>query len=291
MRELSPIHTVNAIPNRSNTVVSGDDIIYMPPAGAPLGSFTYDPNEPYSPFIPLLLGNGVPFGSCVSAGGNRLLDTRPNSNDVESTDSLGHPVINSGADGRCDTRANNTNTPAPEPISAVALENFINNSIWGKQANYYVNINTTVRNAKINFDFNRDGFLDDPNAHGQAEYDAIRLSGNSSGRVPGSPVDMYFIGMPYKPVHDPVSNTDVASLAITERGGFASIFGNEARALTTTTGAHELGHAMGDNHRFDRLYPDEFLGWMMYSYDQPGTTPCRTGKPDWVNITFIESAP
>ena len=270
----------------TDTVASGDDIIYVPPPPGATKLYGYDPNEDYQPFDPILLGNGVPYGTCVSSGNNRRLDTLPNSDDQESTDSLGKPVINSGANGRCQTRANRTDTPAPEPISAVGLENFINNSIWGKQANYYVSISTTVRTGKANYDLNRDGFIEPAVQGSKAEFDAV-WANNNSGRRPGDPVDMYFLGMPFRTT--PTST----ALAQTEPGGHASVFGNEPRALQLTTGAHELGHAMGDGEREDDDRLDLFLGWIMNFYDQPNapTTPCRTGKPDWVNITFIESAP
>ena len=109
----------------------------------------------YAPVTELF--TGFQGAICVTRGRNNFLDTVKRGNDeyVPDANDPTLMVISAGSDGRCDTRANNTNITPPNLPNAAALQNYLNNTTWGRQSNFYFTV-TLGQPVAVNFDFNRD---------------------------------------------------------------------------------------------------------------------------------------
>ncbi len=84
---------------------------------------------------------GTPNTVCITSGGNRFLDTIADPNDAEDVDPADSTlrVVKAGANGVCQTEPNDDDIAPPSGIpSATELQNYLNNTTWGRQANIFL---------------------------------------------------------------------------------------------------------------------------------------------------------
>ena len=216
-----------------NTTVSGDDV------------------------QAIAVGNGKANENCVTAGVNACRDTKTSGDDTVVGDD-----ITTGPDGICDTIANATDiVPTTDP-SAADLQNYLNNTTWGKQAN--VHFTVTKASMQVNYDLDRSGTLAHPSrgsAPNPAEGEAI-----STAAKDGS-VD-YNIYYVYD--RDYSIGTTIPSRGETWTAA------NGANSAVNHT-AHEVGHLLGI------LYESSNIEDVMLSYGS-SANPCRVIKRDWDTV-------
>lgn len=138
--------TITTGPNGiCNTTASGDDVQFIP------------------------VGNGRANTTCVTKGANNFRDSKPLSDDAISGDD-----VNTGGDGVCNTTATTVNlVPATCPTAA-QLQSYLNDMIWGPQANVHFTVTRSLHT--VNYDLDRSGTLAHPSKGAipnPAEGDAI----------------------------------------------------------------------------------------------------------------------
>ena len=90
---------------------------------------------------------------CISPGPNGKCDTIAGGDDVYS----GEDIL-VGFNKICDTTADNTDDMSTDPFSAATLQDFLNNTVYNQAVvNWTV---TKLSDKAVNFDLNRDGYID-----------------------------------------------------------------------------------------------------------------------------------
>lgn len=204
------------------------------------------------------VGQRLGFTVCVSDGTNGFLDTANTSGD----DVLGANDINAGPDGICDSRANNIDLVPLDVPSATALQAYLNDIAWGKQAN--VHFTVTRSDHSVNYDLDRDTKLNDPLDIDYNEVNAITVAAKNAGVN----FNVYYTKNYSHPV----------ALADDLRG--ESWFGDLKNASVLIISAHEIGHLM--NRLLHSTSANPVLDLMNVAIDRDAG--CRITKHDWHHV-------
>lgn len=205
----------------------------------------------------IAVGKGKLNVICVTKGANNFRDTIPSGDDVVNGTS-----IDTGPDGIANTTANATNlVPANAPTKA-ALQQYLNGTIWGLQANVFFTV--TESSSTVNYDLDRDGKLDDPYEgppgtpkvpNDFSELNVVRGAKDTSVNY-----NIYYV----KSYEFPIGLT-IADEIFTEGRGANSIVNHTA---------HEVGHALGRSSESNNVED------VMYKFGV-SANPCRVLKVDW----------
>ena len=193
---------------------------------------------------------GQPYQLCVSSGANAKGDT--NKSEYDSYDG---EDITTGADGICNTEANNTDILSTA-LNETALQTFLNNTVYNQAV---VSWTVTRRpDCAVNFDLNRDGMID-VDSWMTSEMQVIRDNCGDSNYQH----NIFLVDNP--------SDGSTGFMEFNQRYGFVHV-ANSSEPYRTT--AHELGHgAFGLQHT-----PTDSEN-IMYNYSS--TTKRRLRKSQW----------
>lgn len=190
---------------------------------------------------------------CVEAGANEFRDTKP-----QGDDKVVGNNITTGADGVCNTTANNQNLVPANITTAAALQNYLNKKIWGNQANAHFTI--TRKDHVVNYDLDLDGDTGDAGGvpPGPAEENEI------SDAAKNAAVDYNFYY---------VNNVQGAiGYAIIARGElWTGANGNNSIVNHT---AHETGHVLGIGYESNDNKDVMFKTGI-------NVNPCRVTRRNW----------
>ena len=210
----------------------------------------------------ITVGKGKANATCVTKGANSFRDTIPAGDDVVTGDD-----IHTGADGVCNTMANAINLVPTTCPTAAQLQSYLNDTIWGRQANVYF---TVIRSDHtLNFDLDRDGKLDDP-YEGPPGTPKVPLQWdevNAVRTVRDTSVDynIFYVGS----YEYPIGLTDSPDV-------FTQGTAPGCNSVENHT-AHEVGHLLGI--RYESLDMKD----VMYQAGLPAN-PCRVVKRDWDTV-------
>jgi hypothetical protein len=210
------------------------------------------------------INQGKPNSLCVAFGANGERDTNVATGDEVSTDDQ----INSGANGICETVANNTDiVPSESNIpTATVLQDYLNNTTWGKQANIFFTVTRDTTPRQVNFDVDRSGYL---NA-GYIEFNKI------SDNIADEGIDLRL----YYQKYDIGGTTVVEGQTLFGTDFSRSYFSPNHRDSVNNLASHEIGHGIRGGH-------NSRLGTLMYEFSGvPGyPNPCSITQSDlfWVN--------
>lgn len=221
-----------------NTAVSGDDV------------------------QTIAVGNGKANENCVTAGTNAKRDTKTSGDDTVVGEN-----ITTGPDGICNTSANATDVSPVNVPSAAALQTYLNDTAWGKQAN--VHFTVTRSDSTVNFDLDLDGMLDDPYAtptggpKSPQEWGEINEV-TAAAKDAGVDFNIYYV----KDYEYPVALSDPT------RG--EAWVGDLHSGSTEYVTAHEVGYLIG------RVgHAGAAIGVDLMGATDSGASPCRIIKVDW----------
>ncbi len=205
------------------------------------------------------MNRGKPNSLCVAFGTNGERDTNVSTGDEVSTDDQ----INSGANGICETTANNTDiVPSESSIpNATTLQDYLNNTIWGKQANVFFTVRRDTITRQVNFDLDRNGYL---NA-GNIEFNKI------SNNITDEGIDLRLYYQKYD-----IGGTSVVEGQTLFGTNFSrSYFSPNHRDSINNLASHEIGHGIRGGHN-PRLWT------LMYEFSGvPGyPNPCSITQSD-----------
>ncbi len=255
-----------------DTPLKGDDQMYVP--GSAAQADLYNP-------IPIV-GNGTPNATCITSGANNFLDTIDRGGDDQETvdpNNSALKVVNAGANGRCQTDNNDHDISPPSLPSVTEVQNYLNNTTWGRQANIYFTV-TRGQDFTVNFDLDRDReFNEAPTPPSRISNEAAAIR---NFRNDGTALNLYYFGMLIKPTISTSPRPTAYSYFPLESGWFGT------QGLAKQTAAHEIGHLLGrtgptplDSHSpvGEDYYPD-----LMYPTYLPAINQCRVRNPDWSKV-------
>jgi hypothetical protein len=210
------------------------------------------------------INQGKPNSLCVAFGANGERDTEVATGDEVSADDQ----INTGANGLCETIANNTDivpTEASIP-NAIALQDYLNNTNWGKQANIFFTVTRDTTPRQVNFDLDRNGYLNT----GYTEFNKI------SDNIADGGIDLRL----YYQKFNLGGDTIVEGQTLFGTDFSRSYFSPNHRDSVNNLASHEIGHGIRGGH-------NSRLGTLMYEFSGvPGyPNPCSITQSDlfWVN--------
>jgi len=205
-----------------------------------------------------------PTNVVVGPGPNGFRDTPPDGDDVVSPDNL---YVLAGPNGIADTLRNNVSLVPSDVPSASALENYLNNDAWGRQANVYFTV--TRSDYVINYDLDRNTMLNDPyelpngtqkNPLDWGEIDVI----SPVAKDMSVDYNVYYVADYEYPV------------ALTEIPRGEVWIGDLKSGTVEYITAHEIGHCLGIVGHAGRITHLH----LMAPYDS-SSSPCQTLKIDW----------
>jgi hypothetical protein len=204
----------------------------------------------------IAVGNGKAYAVGVVPGVNNFRDTPTASGD----DAINGNNINTGTDGICNTSANASNLIPMNVPSASDLQEYLNNSTWGKQANIHFSVSRY--DSTINYDLNRDANLADPWAYSTtwAEINVI----TATAQVASVDYNIYYV----KNYEYPVALSDP------QRG--EAWVGDSHGGSTEYVTAHETGHLLGRMGHVGTRVGIELMG-----NTDSSASPCQIIKTDW----------
>ena len=209
------------------------------------------------------INQGKPNSLCVAFGTNGERDTNVATGDEVSADDQ----INSGANGLCETIANNTDIVPPESSipNATALQDYLNNTTWGKQANIFFTVTRDATARQVNFDLDRDGVFNISKPIRVNEYMKI------SDSIPNNGVDtqLFYTGINFQ--------SDFAN-AETIPPDFI-FFSPNHNGTINYLAAHELGHSLTPSTDANTVHSPNTTD-LMYYLDST-SSPCAIRKRDW----------
>ena len=201
----------------------------------------------------IAVGRGIPNIVCVKAGKNKFRDTAAAAGD----DVIVGDNIDSGPDGICNTTANNVNLVPTNVPTAAALETYLNDVVWGKQANVFFKVKR--KDEAVNYDLDRNGVLKDFTV-ATDEIDAISDQAQSffaDGNI-------YYIASMQIP--------SAFTLIPRKETWIQDAHANSALNIT----AHEIGHILGISGSAHSPNPKD----LMHTFSLP-TNPCNVRRVDW----------
>jgi len=167
--------------------------------------------------------------------------------------------IDSGPDGICNTKANNVNLVPVNVPTAAALETYLNDVVWGKQANVFFKVKR--KDETVNYDLDRNGLWADPFL--VSATDAERKAISDAAKTAGADINIYYV----KAVEVPNAITIGTEVFIQDSHA------NSAENITV----HEVGHALGINYESNDPID------VMHSFSS-STNPCNVKKKDWDKV-------
>ncbi|MEX0966023.1 MAG: hypothetical protein WD077_02200 [Bacteroidia bacterium] len=174
------------------------------------------------------VNQGQPNQLCVRSGPNNFRDTHPKSGD----DVITGDSIYTGADGICNTAANNTDIISSNYSDAVILA-ALNDDIFNQAVHDFTI--TRLPAKTINFDLDRDGMYDDDGAFmSTAEAQLIR----DSCKDDTYDANFFLIDNPK------FGNTALGQMGFNQRYAFINVANHSAPNTVEQTGAHEAGHGL-----------------------------------------------
>jgi hypothetical protein len=247
------------------TPLQGDDGQYIPTSA--------EEQRLYAPIT--VIGNGLADAICITRGVNDFLDTKDRDGDDQEIPDPANPsktVISAGSNGRCQSRANNTDTPASNPPGISAIQDYLNTR-WGRQANIFFTVDPNIQEIDVNYDLDRDGKVKTPTNRGTAnteEIDAMKQTQTANT------INMYWAGLDF-------NDLTILGIGQSNHSWFAkNTLLDQPRALYTI--AHEIGHSLGRNgHTSEDASALEYQRDLMYAYylDPPTFNQCRIRREDW----------
>lgn len=202
----------------------------------------------------ILLGHGQPNATCVTPGHNKFRDTAPLGDDGVSADDKN---ITTGADGICNTTANAENLIPVSVPTAATLESYLNNVIWGKQANAYFTVSRSDK--AVNYDLNRNSQCDGNLTSFTDEETAIINAANDNR----ADLNVYYV--------------NTYSLADGGTLFQQSFIGDDHPDSTENITAHEIGHGLGIH--YESTDPMDIMFGPLSS-----SNPCNVKKSDWDTV-------
>ncbi len=199
---------------------------------------------------------GKPNQICVSPGTNTKRDTNTSGDDGVSGEN-----IHTGADGICDTTADSTDDESTDPFSASTLKDFLNDKVYNQAVVKWNQVDRLTA-MDVNFDLNRDGYID-VSTWKTAEMDVV---------INECKDDNYDYNIFF------VDNPSTGSLGFADFGQrYAFVFADESPQPLCTS-AHELGHAAFS------LYHESGLGVSINVMTQGGQYKWRLFNQQWDDI-------
>lgn len=161
---------------------------------------------------------------CVTPGTNGSRDTAPRGDDAVAGNN-----ITTGPDGVCNTPANNQNLVPANVTTKNLLQTYLNDRIWGNQANVHFTVTRT--DHVVNYDLDRNGKLADEFAFSatRTEDDAI----TAAARNTSVDYNVYYVNEHEYPIGITIRD-QVFSMGMVAGG-------NNVPNHT----AHEVGHLLG----------------------------------------------
>lgn len=208
---------------------------------------------------------------CIMSGANGFLDTVADSRDVIDVDPANpaQQVIKAGSNESCNSSVNDDDIAPPSLPNATDLENYLNNTSWGRQSNVYFTVSRGT-DFEVNFDLDRDGKLEYLTGGTSPEAVAIRNKSNDADAF-----DLYYVGTTI------LDNSQPGGLATGAFAGPANggngWFGTQG--LTIQIAGHEVGHILGRLTHSPR--EDIYMLDLMYFKSEPTLNQCRVRNPDW----------
>ncbi len=220
------------------------------------------------------MNQGQSNSVCITSGRNLFRDTKkdPINNDDVAADAQGLEHIHSGPDGICQTTASQTDrVPNESSIPSVqSLQDYLNNTTWGRQANVFFTITKDPINHQVNFDSDRDGKLDGVRSVRTNEYQAIE----DVARDPNANINLYYTGVQFALGGDV---DDAHAEAVPPAA--SAFFSPDPVGSLNYVAAHEIGHILMPNVTINTVHSNDILD-LMYKYDILAS-PCRIRKRDW----------
>ncbi len=210
-----------------------------------------------------------PGGICVSAGANNFIDSDVNdgpSGADPGDDTIVGMDVTAGANGVCETFANNFTIPGTD-VDDATLINYMNNVAYNQAVISWTV--TRLAAVDVNFDLDRDGQINvDTNFLANAEMQAVRdTAGDTSYDY-----NVFLV--------DGASDGSFGFAGFNQRYTF--VHGDSHTGSTQTmsnTIAHEVGHALGMCHPdFASCINDPDTKNLMHSV---ATNPTRLRKAQW----------
>lgn len=238
-----------------NSATNGDDV-------ATSGTITTGPNgicetaASGDDLQVIAVGNGKANAIGITPGTNSFRDTPTAAGD----DAISGDNFITGANGISETSANAMNLVPLNVPSSSTLQDYLNNTTWGKQANIHFSVSRY--DSAINYDLNRDANLADPwlLSATWAEINVI----TSTAQVSSVDYNIYYV----KNYEYPVALSDP------QRG--EAWIGDLHSGSTVYVSAHEIGHLLGRVGHFGARVGIELMG-----NTDSAASPCQIIKTDW----------
>ena len=204
------------------------------------------------------LNQGKPNEICVSVGTNGFRDT-PDS--AIGGDQLAGDNITTGADGICNTTADNTDDMSTDPYTDAQLQSYLNGIVYNQVIVRCTEVEK-LPPMTVNFDLNRDGYID------VTSWPTSEMSVIMSQCDDLNYTHMIFV------VNNP-SDGSAGFMDFGQKWGFIHPETGCPNMLQVT--AHELGHGRGEF-----VHTPSDLENLMYNYCN--NSPWRLRKQQWKDI-------
>jgi hypothetical protein len=170
---------------------------------------------------------------CVEAGPNGFRDTNP-----QGDDQVVGNNITSGADGICDTTANDQNLSPSNLPTATQVEDFLNTKAWGNQANVHFTVTRT--DHVVNYDLDRNMSLGDPVGYQTipALPNELKAINNSLARNAGVDYNYYVTDRVDVPIAITQYSPDIVMSEDSSTAPFLIIMAHECGHLLKGAGGH-----------------------------------------------------
>ena len=254
------------------TPLQGDDGQYIP--------INADEQRQYAAIT--VVGDGLGGATCVTRGTNDFLDTWDRNGDDQEIPDPTNPaktVVSAGSNGRCQTRANNTDLPASNPPSTTTIQTILNER-WGRQANIFFTVDLNVEEIDKNYDLDRDRKLQAPDFDNNTDMDEVNAMKQS---VPANTINMYWAGLDFTDL-----NLIGVGSSTSPHSWFAKNTLQGTQAKINWIVGHEIGHTLGQSlHTSEDINALEYQRDLMYyTFLNNNATfnQCRIRREDWDSV-------
>lgn len=204
------------------------------------------------------MGNGKANAICVTKGENGFRDSTPSGDDIVTDDD----DIHTGPDGLCNTPANASNLVPTTCPTAAQLQSYLNDTIWGRQANVYFTV--TKSDYTVNYDLDRSGTLAHP-SKGPAPNPAEGQAISSVAKDTSVDYNIYYVF---------ARDYSIGTTRIDLGETWTAADGANSPVNHT---AHEIGHLLGIGY-------ESFNDEDVMLFEGRASNPCRVIKRDWDTV-------